>query len=90
MSKTDKSGFSLWFTVMLNVFHLKMISFYRKTCKLVPNTRLSFFDFCYLCSFTTVRRRVFSFLSSTKGDPAGSVRYLKWSPMNSKFQRKLV
>ena len=41
--KNDKSGFSLWFIVILNVFHIKMINFYRKVCKLVPNQRLSLF-----------------------------------------------
>ena len=80
MSKTDKSGFNLLFTVILNVFHLKMISLLEKSLQIGAKYKTTFFDFSYLCCFTSKRSRVFLTFPSTRVNSSGYVSYNKYQP----------
>ena len=89
--KCFKNGnsFNLQFTVILNVFYLKMISLLQKNLQICPKYMTIFFDFGYLCHFTTERCWFFSLSFFYQGKFVGFCQ-LKWPPINSKFHKKLI
>ena len=66
-------------TVILYLFHLKMIRLLQKSYQIGAKYKTTFF-FSYLCCFTIKRSRVFLTFPSTRGNSSGYVSYNKYIP----------
>ena len=89
VSKIDKNGFNIQFSLPLNVFCPKIISLLQKSLQICPKYMTIFLDFGYLYHFTTETCWFFSLSFFYQGKFVGFCQ-LKWPPINSKFHKKLI